>query len=130
MREATKSFFRLSWAMTVFGADQLASLLGKEDAEPGRAEEPAAEKRVTRAMDSVSRDTEKALEKRARSMYEAGDKLQSELVDFFFDSFQPEEWKPKKVLERAADWADRSADALRDLAADDDSAERDVDSAN
>lgn len=117
MRDVTKSFFRLSWAMTVFGVDQFARLVRPEE-ESGADNESSddVEDRVARAMDSVSDNTEKHLDKRAQSMFEAGDKLQSEMVDLFFESFEPEQWKPRKVLQRAADWADKSAETMRDVA--------------
>ena len=125
MREVTKSFFRLSWAMTVFGIDQLSRLTRRDDED----DEEQSEHRVASALDSVSEGTEKHLDKRAKSLYESGDKLQSELVDLMFDSVKPEEWKPKRILERAAELADKSADALRDLATEDESEDEESESA-
>jgi hypothetical protein len=51
-------------------------------------------------------------------MYEAGDKFQQESVDAMFDVSKPSNWSPEKMMNMAADLADRSAEALRDMAHD------------
>lgn len=123
MRDLAKSFVRLSWSMTVFGLEQLSELArGQDEGGDENQRRDANETRddvqhrVAKAMDSVRHGAEERLEERGRSLYEAGDKLQSELIDLFFDTFDRDEWRPRRMLERAAGWADRSAETLRDLA--------------
>ena len=109
MRETAKSMLRFSWALSVFGLEQAGRLVKDEDS--GHCEE-----RIRAAFDSLSDATQGQLGARTRSLYEAGDKLQAESVDLLFDIVRPANWKPEKVMDRAADLAQRSAEALRDVA--------------
>jgi len=59
------------------------------------------------------------LGKRTKSLYESGDKLQRETVDLMFDLSRPEELKPRKVVDRAADLVESTADAMRDALGED-----------
>ena len=43
-------------------------------------------------------------------MFDAGQTLQSDMVDLTFDIFRGEELKPRKILDRAADFVEESAD--------------------
>jgi hypothetical protein len=108
MRDVTKSFFSFSWAMTLFGLEQLRVLLSDEHA--GKRRERMAED-----LDSVTQASRERFGKRYSSMYESGDKLQRETVDLMFDIFRGEELKPSSVIDRAADLVEESADALRDM---------------
>ena len=111
-------------AMTVFGAQQARELVREpeEDADEGSSGE-----RVAGALDQLSADTEKHLRKRASSVYEAGDKFQSEVVDLVFDSVNADEWKPRRVVERTADLVEKSAEALRDAVGEETEATDEVD---
>jgi hypothetical protein len=51
-------------------------------------------------------------------MFDSGDSLQRDMVDLTFDIFRGEELKPRRMLDRAADLVEESAETLRDLAAD------------
>ncbi len=111
MREMAKSMFRFSWAMSVFGVEQLRKLVSDEYADRREGE-------IKSGFDSMSEFAGKQLSKQSRSLYEAGDKLQRESVDMLFDVSRPSNWKAEKIVDKAADLVDRSADALRDLAHD------------
>lgn len=107
MREVAKSFLSFSWALSVLGLEELTNLVSEERS-GDRSE------RISKDFDSVTDATGKRFSERAQSMFEAGDRLQREVVDLFFDALKAEEWKPDKVFDRMADFAESTADALRD----------------
>jgi len=112
MRDLTKSFFSFSWTMSLLGLEQLTNLLS-EDRSGNRRE------RMAKAFDAVTDATVEQLGSRTSSLYESGDKLQRETIDLMFDLSRPEELKPRKVVDRAADLVESTAEALRDAAGDD-----------
>jgi len=93
--------------MGMFGIEQLNNLLS-EDHSKNR------EERLTQAFNEVTKAAETVLSDRTRTMFDSGDRLQREMVDLTFDMFRSENWSPKKMLDRAADLAESSADAMRD----------------
>lgn len=109
MRDLTKSFMSFSWAMTLFGLDQLRHLVTDDDS--GKRRE-----RITEDLDAVTTAAKDRLSERNASMYDAGTTLQRDMVDLTFDIFRGDELKPGKILDRAADLVEESADTLRDLA--------------
>jgi hypothetical protein len=111
MRDLTKSFMSFSWAMTLFGLDQLRHLVVDDDS--GERGE-----RISSDLDAVTTAAKGRLSERNASMFDSGQTLQSEMVDLTFDIFRGEELKPRKILDRAADFVEESADTLRDLAGD------------
>ena len=113
MRDLTKSFFSFSWTMSLLGLEQLTNLLS-EDRSGNRRE------RMAKAFDAVTESTVAQFGERTSSLYESGDKLQRETIDLMFDLSRPEELKPKKVVDRAADLVESTADALRDAVGEDD----------
>lgn len=113
MRTLAKSFFRLTWVMSVFGLQQVSTVLKDLQSDDETSNDDS---KVAAALDAVSSDTQKHLEKRTRALADAGDRLQSELVDLIFDTVRPDEWRPRRVAERAARLAERSADGLREWA--------------
>lgn len=116
MRELTKSMMRFSWAMGVFGMDQLSTLISKDE-----DDEESQETKVTTSFDEVSDTTGSRMSSRAKNLYESGEKFQTEMVDLVFDFFSADSWSPREVLNRAADMAESSAEALRKAADDEDS---------
>jgi haloalkane dehalogenase len=70
MRNLTKTMFRFSWSMSLFGLQQFANLLI-----PGRA---------ARAFDNASRSMAGELGEPLRTAFRAGDALQSGMVDLMF----------------------------------------------
>jgi len=95
--------------MSLFGLEQLTNALSDERSGNRRD-------RMASAFDAVSDATGQQLGKRTSSLYESGNKLQRETVDLMFDLSRPEELKPSKMVDRAADLVESSADALRDAA--------------
>jgi hypothetical protein len=112
MRDLTKSFFSFSWTMSLFGLEQMTNILSEERSGNRR-------ERIARAFDAVKDATVGQLGKRTKSLYESGDKLQRETVDLMFDLSRPEELKPRKVVDRAADLVESTADAMRDALGED-----------
>ena len=106
MMELTKSFFSFGWTMSLFGLEKLTNALSDERSGNRRD-------RMASAFDAVSDATGQQLGKRTSSLYESGNKLQRETVDLMFDLSRPEELKPSKMVDRAADLVESSADALR-----------------
>jgi uncharacterized protein Yka (UPF0111/DUF47 family) len=98
--------------MSLFGLEQLTNVLSEERSGNRR-------ERMAKAFDAVTEATVEQLGKRTSSLYESGDKLQRETVDLMFDMSRPEELKPSKVVDRAADLVESTADALRDVAGED-----------
>ena len=113
MRDLAKSFFSFSWTMSLLGLEQLTNLLS-EDRSGNRRE------RMAKTFDAVTDATVEQLGERTSKLYESGDKLQRETIDLMFDLSRPEELKPRKVVDRAADLVESTADALRDAVGDDD----------
>jgi len=109
MRELAKSMMRFSWALSVFGLEQVGKLV--KDEHGGKREQG-----LRSAFDAVSEATEAQLGRRERSIYDAGDRLQREAVEMVFDTA----CSPDTAVKRAADLVDRSADALRDIVNDKD----------
>ena len=71
---------------------------------------------MAKAFDALTNATSEQLGKRTSSLYESGDRLQRETVDLMFDLSRPDELKPSKVVDRAADLVESTATALRDAA--------------
>ncbi len=103
MRKMVESMMRFSWAMSVFGAQQVASAVS------GVGKDSSADK-VTDAFDEVTDATTSDFDKRFKSLYEAGEKMQHEMVELAFDAMDP-----KKAMERTSDFLDWAADQLRDV---------------
>ena len=111
MRDLTKSFFSFSWTMSLLGLEQLTNLLSEERSGDRR-------ERMAKAFDAVTEATVEQLGERTSSLYESGNKLQRETVDLMFDLSRPEELKPRRVVDRAADLVESTAEAMRDAAGD------------
>ena len=112
MRDLTKSLFSFSWTMSLLGLEQLTNLLSEERSGNRR-------ERMAKAFDAVTDATVEQLGERTSSLYESGDKLQRETIDLMFDLSRPDELKPKKVVDRAADLVESTADAMRDAIGED-----------
>lgn len=111
MRDLTKSFMSFSWAMTLFGLDQLRHLVADDDSGERR-------QRISGDLDAVTVAAKDRLSERNASMFDSGQSLQNDMVDLTFDIVRGEELKPRKILDRAADFVEDSADTLRDMAGD------------
>ena len=101
MRDLTKSMLRFSWAMSVFGARQAASLLG---AGAGRGE-------LSNALDTMSHAAESELDRTSGQVYRVGEQLQSGMVDTLFHFADRSRSGP--VLKKAWSAIDRSWSEVR-----------------
>lgn len=77
MRDLTKNLFSFSWAMSLFGVKQLGSLLDPREAAKGAPGAAQAFDRLTDAMREQLGDN-------LGKTFEAGDKIQGEIVDAMF----------------------------------------------
>src|SRR5262245_12953849 len=75
MRDLTRSVASFSWAMTLFGVEQMASL--------------ASPRRAMDAFGEVTRSAERALGPGLRSAFQIGDRLQRAAVDVSFNLVSP-----------------------------------------
>jgi hypothetical protein len=96
MREFTKSVLSFSWAMSVFGVQQMANLMKRPD--PNRAQGPAAE-----AFDGVTRATEAQLGKTLQETFRAGDKFQRGMVDMMLGPFMQQGGGARGMMDRASE---------------------------
>lgn len=77
MREFTKNLFSFSWAMSLFGMKQLADLLNPQQAVRGAPD-------AARSFDSVTDAVVDQFGNNLRQTFEAGDRVQGEIIDAFF----------------------------------------------
>ena len=70
MRELARSMASFSWAMSLFGVEQMTNLMSP--------------RRAVQAFGAVARTAEEALGPGLRSAYRAGDRLQQAVVDLSF----------------------------------------------
>jgi hypothetical protein len=80
MRDFTKSMFSFSWALSLFGVQQVANLMMAQA--PDRTRNKAAE-----AFDCVTRATEDQLGDTLKETFKAADKLQRGMVDMMFGAW-------------------------------------------
>ena len=73
MRDISKAMLRFSWAMPLFGFQQMINLL-----------DPRGQGRAAEALDALSRAADEQLNDWVRTMYRTGDAAQSQLVDGLF----------------------------------------------
>lgn len=76
MREFTKSMMSYTWAMSVFGMQQMVNMLTPQ--------EQSQEHPATRAFKNVAECTEEEMAGAMRATYRAGDNVQRGLVDVMF----------------------------------------------
>ncbi len=104
MRNLTKSFVSFSWAMSMFGLEQITNMVSEERS--GNRKE-----RLSNAFDAVTGATTEIFGERTRSLYDSGNRLQAEMVDLCFDCFRAENWKPAKQTDQAASPSEVVAEA-------------------
>lgn len=122
MRELTKSMVGFSWAVGLFGFQQLSKMM-QTGAEP--SEVTAAQ------LDDVSRAAQRHLDGQFSQQFQAGDEWQRRVIDALFDaaamrSFDPRgiaasmdprplmnDIDPRKVFQGGMDLVQRSIDYVR-----------------
>lgn len=88
MRELTKSMVGFSWAVGVFGFQQLTKVMT-----PG-SEPP---ERTVAQLDDVAQTAERHLSDSFAGPFRAGDQWQRRLIDVFFDALSPRSFNPRAV---------------------------------
>ena len=91
MREVAKSMLGFSWAVSLFGFQQLSKMMTPSPAQP--SELTAAE------VEEVSRSVQSHLFGAAELQFRAGDEWQRRLVDVMFDAASLQALDPMKVVE-------------------------------
>lgn len=83
MRDFTKSMFSFSWALSMFGLQQMANMLTLGQSPEGQRA------KATEAFDTVTRVTEEQLGEALRETFKAADKLQRGVLDMMFGAWMP-----------------------------------------
>ena len=99
MREFTKSMMSYTWAMSLFGVQQMANAF-----RPSKA---------TESFDNVTKATRDEFGEALRATFRAGDNLQRGLVDLTFSVFTLGMFNGRGGSRTTADVGRQSADALR-----------------
>jgi hypothetical protein len=80
MRDFTKSMFSFSWALSLFGVQQMANMMMAQAPDRSRS-------KATEAFDCVTRATEEQLGDTLKETFKAADKLQRGMVDMMFGAW-------------------------------------------
>lgn len=91
MREVAKSMLGLSWAVSLFGVQQMAKILSPSPAQP--AEATAAE------VGEVARAVQSHLFGAAALQFRAGDQWTRNLVDVMFDAATGQSLDPRRMMD-------------------------------
>lgn len=105
MRELTKSAISYAWAMSLFGAEQFASVLSAR-----------GENRAGEALYKVTSAATDRLGDILWAAYQVGDQVQRSSVDLFFDVATLRAFNPAYASRLAEDIARQTAETLRSLA--------------
>lgn len=108
MREVAKSMLGFSWAVSLFGAQQIAAMVT-----------PSSETRDTAAakFDEASRALQAFLSETASQQFQRGDEWQRRVVDAVFDAAQLRNVDAGRVVQSGVDMARQSFEAMKTAAA-------------
>jgi len=98
MRDFTKSMLSYSWAMSLFGVQQMANLM-----RPSKA---------TKAFDNVTDATEEQFGDIIKATFRAGDNIQRGIVDLTLGFFTGQAFNPNQWTRVTTDAVRQSADAV------------------
>jgi hypothetical protein len=96
IRDLTKSMLSFSWAMSLFGAEQLTNMFI-----PQRPSQP--NHRATTAFNAVTQATEEQLSGVFKGVFRAGDQLQKGMVDLMFGMLSLEAFNPSQMMRMTSD---------------------------
>ncbi|HEY7490301.1 MAG TPA: haloalkane dehalogenase [Candidatus Tectomicrobia bacterium] len=99
MWDFTRSMLSFSWAMSLFGVQQMANLFTPSQA--------------TKAFDDVTQATEAELSNLLKAAFRAGDTLQRGMVDLTFGAFTGQMLTPNSQTRRGPDGLQQSASAAQ-----------------
>jgi len=98
MRDLTKSIITFSWAMSLFGVQQIANMFSPEKA--------------TESLNKITEATKKEFGKTTEASFRAGDDLQRGLVDVTFRVFSPQILNPNHWIKMTSDAAQQTMGVL------------------
>ncbi|MCA1593858.1 MAG: hypothetical protein LC754_14655 [Acidobacteria bacterium] len=104
MRDLTKSMMSYTWAMSLFGVQQMLNIM-----KPQRGQQHPA----TDAFNNVTQATEEEFDGVAKAAFRAGDNLQRGLVDLTFGIFSPGAFNQGGASRMSSNIGQQSADAIR-----------------
>jgi hypothetical protein len=96
IRDLTKSMLSFSWAMSLFGVEQLAHILI-----PQSPSQPTH--RATTAFNAVTQATEEQLGGVLKGAFKAGDQLQRGMVDVMLGFLSLEAFNPGQMMKMTSD---------------------------
>jgi hypothetical protein len=105
IRDLTKSMLSFSWAMSLFGVEQLTNTL-----RPQKPSQPTH--RATAAFNAVTQATEAQLDNVLKSVFKAGDTLQRGLVDLTFSCLSLEAFNPSQMMRMTSDTMQQTTGAF------------------
>jgi hypothetical protein len=105
VRDLTKSMLSFSWAMSLFGVEQLANTLM-----PQKPSQPTH--RATAAFNAVTQATEEQMGSALRGAFKAGDQLQRGMVDLMFGFLSLEAFNPSQMMRMTSDTMRRTTEAF------------------
>ena len=91
MREVAKSMLGFSWAVSLFGVQQISKMLSPSPSQP--ADLMAAE------VDEVSRAVQTHLSGATAMQFRAGDQWTRHIVDVLFDAASGESLDPRRIMD-------------------------------
>lgn len=98
MRELTKSLFSFSWAMSLFGVQQMVNLTNPDKA--------------AKSFDAVADAAAESFEGVAKTAFQTGDRLQRQMVDAALGMFSRDALDPSRLMRTASDTLRQSAEAV------------------
>ena len=105
IRDLTKSMLSFSWAMSLFGAEQLTNMFI-----PQRPSQP--NHRATTAFNAVTQATEEQLSGVFKGVFRAGDQLQKGMVDLMFGMLSLEAFNPSQMMRMTSDMMRQTTGAI------------------
>jgi hypothetical protein len=105
IRDLTKSMLSFSWAMSLFGVEQLTNTLI-----PQRPSQPTH--RATTAFTAVTQAAEEQLSGVLKGAFKAGDTLQRGMVDIMFGFLSLEAFNPSQTMRMTSDMMRQTTEAV------------------
>jgi hypothetical protein len=105
IRDLTKSMLSFSWAMSLFGIEQLTNtLIPQSPSQPNH--------RATTAFNAVTHAAEEQLGGVLKGVFKAGDQLQRGMVDLMLGFLSLEATNPSQIMRTTSDMMRRTTEAF------------------
>jgi hypothetical protein len=105
VRDLTKSMLSFSWAMSLFGVEQLVNTLT-----PQSPSQPTH--KTTAAFNAVTQAAEAQLSGVLRGAFKAGDQLQRGIADLMFGFLSLEAFNPSQMMRMTSDMMQQTTGAM------------------